>query len=68
MNSGEKLGILVYLEWRLQEESMESKIMKFWSAFVEKSSEIEEKNFVREERENIKLSTIRLIYHSKLKK
>ena len=51
-NRGEKLGILVYLERRLQEKSTESKITRFGLIFAEKSrSEIEEEiSFVKRER------------------
>ena len=34
MNCGEKLGKLIFLERTFQDESMESKIMKFGSRFA----------------------------------
>ena len=44
MKCGEKLGKLIYLERRLEGKSIESKIIKFGSRFVEKSSSEVERN------------------------
>ena len=41
----EKLGILIFLEIRLEEESMKSKITRLGSRFAEKSLNEQEKNF-----------------------
>ena len=40
-----KLGILIFLERRLEDESKKSKITKFGSRFAEKSSNEQDRNF-----------------------
>ena len=46
MNWGEKLGKMVFLEIRLQNESMESRIIEFGLDFAEKSKFEVERNFL----------------------
>ena len=45
MKCGYKLGILIFLKIRLEEKSTESKITRFRSRFVEKSSNEQERKF-----------------------
>ena len=45
MKYDDKLGKLIFLGRRLEDESMESKIMKFGSRFAEKSSSEWDRNF-----------------------
>ena len=45
MNRGEKLGKMVFLERRLQNESTESRIIEFGLDFAEKSQIEVERNF-----------------------
>ena len=45
MNYGEKLGKLIDLERRLEAESIESKIAKFKSRFMKKSTSEVDRNF-----------------------
>ena len=62
MNLGEKLGILVNLERRLQDKSMKSKIVRFGSIFMEKSmSEIKVEKVIAKRENLIKFLKINLI-------
>ena len=57
MNQGEKLGILVYLERELKDESMESNITEFGSRFGEISTRKNKVEFFNTKREKIKIKS-----------
>ena len=66
MKCDEKLGKMKFLERRLEDESTESKIMKFGSRFVEKSSSEWDRNFQNWKSRKTKIE-IDSYYDSKLK-
>ena len=68
MNCCEKLEKLVFLERKLQEKSIKSKITQFGLIFVEKlRSELQkEKSFMKREK-MLKIHKFQIIYLSKLK-
>ena len=68
MNHCEKLGILIFLEIRLKDESTKLKINEFESRFVEKSSNEQERNVLRIKSRKTEIEIeIDLNYDSKLK-